>query len=149
MENQSSKNYQDFYRLDKETRGIYYDLQKSTGLSDGEFWCMMAVRFYECNYPHEICTSMCMSKQTIHSALKQLVKKEFITLVTQETNLRMKQIVFTEKGALFLEEHLVPIANVERAAWMRLTLEEQEELIRLTAKLNRHFRAETDNFLQK
>lgn len=149
MENQSNKNYQDFYRLDKETGGIYYDLQKSTGLSDGEFWCMMAVRFYECSYPSEICTSMCMSKQTVHSALKQLVKKEFITLVTHESNLRKKQIVFTEKGTLFLEERIAPVANVERAAWTKLTLEEQEELLRLTAKLNRLFRAETDKFLQK
>lgn len=149
MKNQSNKNYQDFCCLDKETGGIYYDLQKSTGLSDGEFWCMMAVRFYNCSYPHEICTSMCMSKQTVHSALKQLANKEFITLVTHETNLRMKQIVFTEKGSLFLEEHLVPIANVERAAWAGLTLEEQEDLLHLTAKLNRLFRVQTDNFLQK
>lgn len=149
MENQSAKNYQDFYRIDKETAGIYYDFQKKTGLSDGEFWCLMAVCFYDCRYPHEVCTSMCMSKQTVHSALKQLVKKEFLTLVTRETNLRMKQIVLTEKGFRFIEEQLAPIANAELTAWRGLTLEEQKELLRISAKLNRLFRTEADKLLQK
>lgn len=136
--------FEDFIRVDKETAALCQVMQKKSGLPEGEFWCLMAVQFYNCRYQHEICTGMGMSKQTVHSALKQLIKRGLIILVTLENNQREKQIVFTEKGVQFVKEKLDRISEAEKAAWEGLTGKEQRELLRICDKLNHLLSAELE-----
>ena len=66
-----------FHKVMMETDSIYQKLQKYSGLSDAEFWSFVAIRLENHKHQHEICSWMLMNRQTVSTALKQLIKKGF------------------------------------------------------------------------
>lgn len=75
-----------------------------------------------------------LSRQTLNSAFKQLVKKQLIVLETFEDNQRTKRAVLTAKGSDLAEKLAVRMHQAEKKAWENLEKEEQELLTRLTRK---------------
>lgn len=139
----------EFYQCIKKNDDLYRSFQKYSGLSDAEYWCLSAVRSGECSYQHEISEYMFLSRQTIHSALKHLIQKGLICLITPEENQRIKEIVFTEKGEAFAEKYLDIMIQAEENAWFSLTPKEQDSLVHIINKLNKHLETELQNHIQK
>lgn len=126
----------DYHRAERETENLYNLIQKASNLSDAEYWCLMAVRKGECEYQYEISEKFYMSKQTVNSALKKLVKKGIIRMVIPEDNQRIRQIAFTDTGETFARKYLDVAQKIENRVWAALTPGEQTILIETLKRMN-------------
>ena len=90
----------------------------------------------------DISEQLCMSKQTINSAFRQLVKKGLVRLEAIENNLRTKQIILTDFGAQFIKKHIDSVLQLEETVWYMMPEEERAALTRLTQKYNALIKAE-------
>ena len=121
----------------KETDAVYSGFAKRSGLSDCAFWLLYSIRDSEdtCRQK-DLCGQWTMSKQTVNSAFRLLVKKGLVRLKPQEGNLRVKQIVFTDAGERFAMRYIDDMLALEERVWMELPEEERAALTRLTYKFN-------------
>lgn len=125
----------------KESENIFARLSKSSGLSDAEYWALLMIR-EGVSTQSDISEQLCMSKQTINSAFRQLVKKGLVRLETIENNLRTKQIILTDLGAQFIKKHIDSVLQLEETVWYMMPEEERAALTRLTQKYNALIKAE-------
>lgn len=115
------------------------------GLSDSEFLILYALVELNINRQKDIADYFFMSKQTVNSAVKKLIKSEIIEL--RQSKDRDMQIIFTEMGENFAKEKLVPIINIEKDTFVTMGKTESQELLRLTRKhmeifkelINKHY----------
>lgn len=77
-----------------------------------------------------------MSRQTLNSAFKLLIKKGLIRLEPLPQDQRSKQAILTQRGQAFVREHIVRMEDLEAQAWQALSPKEQAELTRLTLRFN-------------
>lgn len=123
----------DFRETTRELDNLYSVFPKSFGLSEPEYWSLLLI--YEGVVTQSrISRQLFLSRQTLNSAFKQLVKKQLIVLETFEDNQRTKRAVLTAKGSELAEKLAVRMHQVEKTAWENLEKEEQELLTRLTRK---------------
>lgn len=125
----------EYFKIMKETDELYDVFQKYSGLSDAEYWSLVAVRIENCQYQHEISKSMSMSRQTVNSALKHLGERGYIVLEAPKENQRIKKVVFTEEGEKFAQKYLDVINKSEEKAWSLLSEDERKSLLYITMKL--------------
>lgn len=123
----------DFRETTRELDNLYSVFPKSFGLSEPEYWSLLLI--YEGVVTQSrISRQLFLSRQTLNSAFKQLVKKQLIVLETFEDNQRTKRAVLTAKGSELAVKLAVRMHQVEKKAWENLEKEEQELLTRLTRK---------------
>ena len=136
-------------RLYNETNQLYHRLARHSGLSDCAFWLLYALRDEGGPMTQtQLSNLLCLSKQTVNSALKQLVEAGCLRLEAVDGNLKNKQVLVTEAGDTFLHRTVDRVFALEDAAVSRLTGEERAALLALSQKLLDAFRAETEAFLQ-
>lgn len=112
---------------------VYAIFSKICGLSDSEYWALLMI--YEgVTTQRDIGERLSLSKQTVNSAFKQLVKKGLVRLETVEDNLRIKRAFLTESGATFVEKHIDGMYGLEEKVWHTMKAEERSQLIRLIIK---------------
>lgn len=135
-----------------EYRGAYKDYEsicskfsKRSGLSDSEYWMLLMVR-EGINTQAEISEQLFMSKQTVNSAGRQLVKKGLVTMETRENNLRVKRIILTKEGEEFSARYVDPLSDAEERAWYTLKEEERSAFIGLLGKINGYMKRELNKF---
>ena len=119
-----------FMELDR----AYDQLAKSCGLSEPEYWSLVLIR-HGVETQREISEQLSLSRQTLNSAFKQLIRKGLIRLSPLEHDQRSKRALLTQEGRRFVETTIARTRRMEEQAWQTLTREEQAGLIRLT----RHF----------
>lgn len=68
--------------------------------------------------------------------VQELEKSELITRETVEGDARLKEVVLTEKGNSFIEEHLEMPDEIEDSIRQCMTKEEAETLFRLLEKID-------------
>lgn len=123
----------DFRETTRELDNLYSVFPKSFGLSEPEYWSLLLI--YEGVVTQSrISRQLFLSRQTLNSAFKQLVKKQLIVLETFEDNQRTKRAVLTAKGSELAVKLAVRMHQAEKKAWENLEKEEQELLTRLTRK---------------
>ncbi len=123
----------DFRETTRELDNLYSVFPKSFGLSEPEYWSLLLI--YEGVVTQSrISRLLFLSRQTLNSAFKQLVKKQLIVLETFEDNQRTKRAVLTAKGSELAVKLAVRMHQAEKKAWENLEKEEQELLTRLTRK---------------
>ncbi len=149
MENYSEKDSSiEAYRaVYKDSERIWSIMSKTCGLSDAEYWALIMIR-EGYSTQSEISEHLSMNKQTIHSALKQLIKKGIVRLETNQNNLRVKQIIFTDEGIRFAEKYIDSMLFIEEKVWTKMTTDENESLIRLTRKYNCLLKSELQQYLK-
>ena len=111
---------------------IYHKISAKLGLSDSEFLIMYALVELNLNRQKDIADYYYISKQTINSAVKKLVKTGIIEL--KQAKGRDMQIIFTQAGKNFAQEKIIPIVNIEKNALVAMEQKESQELLRLTRK---------------
>lgn len=136
-----------YWEAYKDSESVYSMLPRACGLSDAEYWSLVMIQ-EGIDTQSDICSQLCISKQTVNSAFRQLVKKELVRLEVMEENMRTKKIFITEKGRLFVKKYIVPLLELEEAAWRRMDKEERSELIRITKKYNCLLRESLNNYQQ-
>ena len=113
---------------------IYRGVAKSFGLSDCAFWILYYIRQSEEKVTQkDICSFIYQPKQTVHSALKKLVKDGLIE-VGDYNGKRHKYVVLTEKGEEFSRKTVDLVLAEEIAAFEDMDASERELSIKLLAK---------------
>ena len=134
-----------YWEIYKDLDRIYSRFAKECGLSDGEYWALVMIR-EGCTTQAEIREEFSLNKQTIHSAIKQLVKKGFIRLEIREDNQREKKIFLTKEGWDFVRDHIDGMILLERKAWDKMKTEEQ--LTKISQKYNNLLESELEAYLK-
>jgi DNA-binding MarR family transcriptional regulator len=145
MENSTHSELNEFNCIYKEMGDLYHKISMKLGLSDSEFLILYALVELNINRQKDIADYFFMSKQTVNSAVKKLIKSEIIEL--RQSKDRDMQIIFTEMGENFAKEKLVPIINIEKDTFVTMGKTESQELLRLTRKhmeifkelINKHY----------
>lgn len=136
MNNENETALEAYHATLKEADQIWSSFAKACGLSDAEYWILLMMREGYLTQS-EICSQLSMSKQTVHSALKQLALKGLVRLEAKADNLRTKQILFTRDGEAFARNYIDHIYHIEEQTWAVLEPKERESLVRLSQKYNR------------
>ena len=122
-----------FWEATKDVDAAYGMLAKSCGLSEPEYWALVLIRQGVATQ-REISEQLYLSRQTINSAFKLLVKKGLVELTPFPHDQRSKRAALTAAGRAFVEEKGLPLEGVEAKAWAMLAPEEQAALVGLTRR---------------
>ena len=112
---QSLKLFNNLYRKMDE---IYHYLARNFGLSDCAFWILYTIRETErpCTQS-EIGNMLCISKQTVNSALKGLSEAGYIEMSALPDNRKNKRITLTAKGEQLAAETVDRVLAMEQRCW--------------------------------
>lgn len=133
MEKVSKGKVRQINNIINETESVYHQASLSLGLSDSESMILYAI--YE---DTNICllsdvykkTGIC--KQTVNSALRKLEKRELLFL--ENYNGKLKKIVLTNSGEIFVEKTVAKIYQAEINVFNDWSKEEIENYIYLLEK---------------
>lgn len=118
-----------FNRVIDNVQRLYHEMALSAGLSDSCFQTMyMLCETGGCRQK-DISDVSSLPKQTIHSAVKQLMANECIT--AEKGRGRDVMLYLTEKGRRLARETVEDIIRCENAALAAMGEQDQAELIRL------------------
>ncbi len=122
-----------FNALAREFDGIYHEIAVQLGLSDSAFLILYVIaEFGDGCLQKEIAKQYYVSKQTINSAIKQLVAKGYLTM--QQGRGRDMHLHLTPTGRQFVAQRIAPVFEWENRVFAALSQEERETLLRLTEK---------------
>lgn len=123
----------DFRETTMELDNLYSAFPKFCKLSEPEYWSLLLI--YEGVVTQsKISEQLFLSRQTLNSAFRQLVKKGLIVLEPYENNQRTKRAILTQEGRSLVEKQVVQMHQIEEQAWKKLDETERETLARLTRK---------------
>lgn len=112
---------------------VYARFAKNCGLSETEYWSLLLIS-EGITTQSELSEKLSLSRQTLNSAFKQLIKKGLVRLETLENNQRVKKAILTAEGKCFVEKNIAKMHKLEENAWVSMTEEERCALTRLTRK---------------
>lgn len=118
-----------------ETGGLYHKLNIALGLSDSISDILYQIYDNDgCYEVCKICSDLCMPKQTVSSAMKNLEKEGILYLETYSG--KSKRAVLTEKGKQFCEDTVAQIFQIENLVFEEFSDSEIETFISLHEKYN-------------
>lgn len=83
----------------KKNCGVYYRLASHYGFTETMFDILYFIRENEGSYTQaQLCSTLCLRKQTVNTALKKLEKDGYIYFAKDTENKKNKTIHFTEKA---------------------------------------------------
>ena len=141
MEAGTEKRYQEFISASKEVDDLYHMLALKFSLSDSAMWILCTMR--EANREltqSEIAQEMSMSRQTVNSAIKNLVKQGYLRLEAGSGDRRNKALSFTEEGEAFVKRTVDQVLSLEHQVFENLEVEEQEQITQILRKYTRLMR---------
>lgn len=117
-------------QLNKEIDDLYHRAAIYYNLSDSAFWILYTLYQNKqgCTQK-EICSDWYFSKQTINSAIKELEKKEYISLNYESNNRKSKRIVLTPKGIEIAKNTVGKIIEAENIAFSKTNEKELDKVI--------------------
>ena len=93
--------------------------------------------------PGRLYSEWSISKQTGHSAVEWLKKRDLVTLEPDPQDRRGKLVVLTPAGKDYIQTKVAPIMQAERA-FLRLTQEQREALTTLIRRTTNYFKEEVE-----
>ena len=150
----SELTFQEFIRryngLYKENNEIYHRLARHFGLSDSAFWILYTLREMGGSVSQsQLCGELFLSKQTVHSALKQLEQGGFLQLENLPNNRKNKQVRVTSQGEQLLSQVADPVFAMEERAFLRLSSQQRQALLELDEALLEALRQESGLILNQ
>ena len=133
----------------KECNQIYAEIARHCGLSETAFWLLYMLR--ENGAPMtqaDLCAELCLSKQTVNSALKSLERTGHIRLETAPNDRRSKRVSLTDAGCAAAAQTVDPILTMEEAVAARLSDEERTVILDLGHRCLALLREEAQRFMQ-
>ena len=124
-----------YNQLYKEQDDIYRSAAVKAKLSDAAYWTMYMLRESEEEVTQSsLSKEWFFTKQTINSAVANLVKKGYVVLQNEVGKGNRKALVLAEEGERFCEEYVDPLIRAEQNSFDALTEAEQELVIHLMKK---------------
>ena len=122
-----------------EIQSLYHEACVRLGISDSACYVLYTVAMFgEGCAPRDVYRSFGVSRQTVHSAIGTLVRKEIILL--HKGPARERRIYLTESGHALLRERIAPLIRLENALLGGWPEEERQALLRLLRKYRDDFR---------
>ena len=144
MQYELSPTLKEFNRLNNLIEEFYHEICVKQGLSDSAYAILQAFLILGngCTqtdiYKHTV-----LNKQTVNSSVKKLYQDGLITF--QQRNGREIKISLTDKGEKIVRERILPIEQVENEVFNEMTIDEQQEILRLTKKYLDTFRSKVEH----
>lgn len=136
--------------LYKETNGLYHDLARHFCLSDSAFWILYTLREAGGSVSQsQLCGDLYLSKQTVHSALKQLEQGGYLQLENLPNNRKNKRVRVTPQGEELLCQVADPVFAMEERAFLRLSPQQRQALLELDEALLEALRQESGLILNQ
>lgn len=124
-----------FNRIFKRYDDIYRRAARKFDMPELALWILYVLREEpECTQK-DLVDLLLQSKQSVHSALKSLIKDGYVELERSEDNHRSKHIHLTEAGTALAEATADKIVRAENIAFLSLTDSERETILGLFERL--------------
>ena len=135
---------QDYNYLWREIEMLWHEIALSAGMSDSAFTILYTIlELGEGCLQKDICNLNAVSKQTVHSSVKNLERDGIIEFRNEGG--KEKRVYLKSYGKAFTKEKIFPIANMENEVFAEMHEEESQELIRLTRKYLTQFQEKLKN----
>lgn len=136
----------------RESNGIYHEIAVVLHLTDTMFYTFYALaEDYRPLDQHRLCTDWNLPKQTVNSAVANLVQKGLVYLEPGKGH--SKYIRLSEAGRKIIREKIEPIRRAECRALQQMTPEERRYLVALTDRyiglLHMEMTREAEKFKRK
>ncbi len=95
----------------------------------------------------QLCGELFLSKQTVHSALKQLEQGGYLQLENVPNSRKNKQVRVTSQGEQLLTQVADPVFAMEERAFLRLSPQQRQALLELDEALLEALRRESSVIL--
>lgn len=113
-----------FNRISREYDEIFHSVASLFEMTDTTFWILYALRdTTEMLTQTQLCSRLCLPKQTVNSALKKLQADGYLYLLSEEKN-RVKPIWLTEKGVHLAQDTVDKMRQMEAETLEELSEEE-------------------------
>lgn len=149
MKKEVYEQYAALNKQEKKTDELYHHIAARLGLSDSVFCALY--NLYETEEPltqNDIAENIGVPKQTIHSAIRSLVKDGYVYLSQRAAARNSKTVHLSDKGRTFCGNYIQPVMDTEEAAVDRLTDEEIRCYLSIGEKLNICLQQELTMFLE-
>lgn len=119
----------------KELENVYRKYSKYCNLPDAAIWILYALKDSNKDYAQKDLSELwSLKKQTVNSALKVLMKKQYVILESFKDNKKNKKISLTKLGEEYILNHLDEVASAEQNVINSLTNEELNLLLKTLSK---------------
>lgn len=146
--------YRAYLQQCKEQESLYHQIALSLGLPDSVLYLLYTIaeqgdrknpgRLYSEKNPGRLYSEWSISKQTGHSAVEWLKKRDLVTLEPDPQDRRGKLVVLTPAGKDYIQTKVAPIMQAEERAFLRLTQEQREALTTLIRRTTNYFKEEVE-----
>lgn len=127
----------------KEQDAVYHSTAVRYGLSDSAMWIIYLASDAGASYTQQaLCRECCCAKQTINTAINQLIQKECVYLETIPGTRNEKRVLLTPKGQALAKETTDQLKAAELRAYGKLTEAERTAYLKLTSRITGYLKAE-------
>lgn len=138
----------EFSHLSYSIDELYHKIAMKHGLSDSAYSILEAVLILGSGCTQtEIYRYTLLNKQTVNSSVKKLSQDGLIRF--QPGNGRELKIYLTSQGEALVTEKILPIEQAVNEVFDEMTMEEQNEMLRLMKKYLHSFRNKIGNLYQE
>jgi len=128
-------------RLYKEQDNIYRNAAVQAGVSDSMHWILYVIcGTKEPMTQNKLADGWFYPKQTINSAVQQLLKHGLVTLIKVQGKRNEKAVSLTDKGGKFCRRYIYPLIEAEKEAFLQLSDRERESFLRTFRRQNDYIR---------
>ena len=141
MKNSVQEQRAELVRLDKQQDELYHRCAVHLGISDTAFWVMYFLCDFEEVYTQNALAELwCLPKQTVNSAINNLVKKGYVSRVRSAQDKRVVLLSLTDKGLSAYEKHAAFHQKMVSTVMEGLDGQEMEVLAHALEKLRGYFK---------
>jgi len=128
-------------RLYKEQDNIYRNAAVQAGVSDSMHWILYVIcGSKESITQNKLADEWFYPKQTINSAVQQLLKLGLIELTKIQGKRNEKTVSLTDEGEKFCRRYIYPLIKAEKEAFLQLNDRERESFLRIFRRQNDYIR---------
>ncbi len=127
----------------KEQNSVYHSAAVKFGLSDSAMWILYMVSELKENVTQQILCRQCFyPKQTINTAISNLIKNGYILLEPVHGARNQKRIILTDKGHELTSSTTDILRDAEERAYSHLSVQELEIYLKMTEKITSSLKSE-------
>ena len=124
---------------------LYSEWAKRKGISYYALLVIFALQTHSPCTQKEISEKWLLPKQTVHTVIRDMQKKEYVTL-EQGRNQKEKRVTLTEEGNSYVQEMLADLDIVENAATEMFSLADGEIIANGLKKFAEAFERELNSY---
>ena len=134
----------------KEQDALYHNVAVQFGLSDTAMWVLYLVSETDADLTQQdLCRQSFFAKQTIHTAINSLVRKELVELIPIPGTRNHKKVRLTDAGRELTKGTTDRLKAAEQNAYGRLTEAELQAYLEVTSRLTVYLREETEKLIRE